>query len=91
MTAPLLLTEQEAADRLRICARQLRKARQEGRLHYVLNGRSIRYTIDDLESFVDSLRQVEPQCHPAPSSRRTIGRKQRGGQVIPFKVRQRGG
>jgi len=40
MTAPALLTEDEAAQALRVCARTLRKARREGRLSYVLIGRA---------------------------------------------------
>ncbi|WP_406693342.1 helix-turn-helix domain-containing protein [Sphingomonas cannabina] len=54
---PALLTEDEAADALKLCPRTLRKQRQAGRLPYVLIGRAIRYTLDDLTQFVESSRQ----------------------------------
>lgn len=67
----LLLTEAEAAERLRICTRTLRKARQEGALHYVLIGRAVRYTVPDLESFIESLRKVQTTCPPCRSESAT--------------------
>jgi hypothetical protein len=38
----------------------LRKERQAGRLPYILIGRAIRYTLADLETFVESSRQDKP-------------------------------
>lgn len=38
MANPILLTESEAAEALRLCPRTLRKARKAGLLHYVLIG-----------------------------------------------------
>lgn len=92
MTAqPILLTETEAADRLRLCARTLRKARQDGQLRYILIGRAIRYTVADLESFVDQLRQVQPACQPAPSTHRTSVQKRADRRVVvPFTGRNAG-
>lgn len=89
MTGQLLLTEAEAADRLRLSQRTLRKARQDGRLHYVLIGRAVRYTLSDLESYIEALRRVEaacPQPHrsPAPKAARSA---RRGGVIVPFTVR----
>jgi excisionase family DNA binding protein len=66
----LLLTESEAAKRLAVSPRTLRKARQTGNLHYVAIGRSIRYTLSDLESFIAALRQVHPCPSRAPSRKR---------------------
>lgn len=80
---PILLTEIEAAARLRLCTRTLRKARQDGQLRYVLIGRAVRYTVADLESFVDQLRQVQPACSPAKPTRRTSVPK-RSGVIVPF-------
>ncbi|WP_333882836.1 helix-turn-helix domain-containing protein [Sphingobium yanoikuyae] len=81
----ILLTETEAADRLSLCARTLRKERQAGRLRYVLIGRAIRYTVADLESYVEQLRQVPPACLPALPTRRTALAKRRDrGVVVPF-------
>jgi excisionase family DNA binding protein len=91
MNSQILLTEPEAAERLRVCTRTLRKARKEGTLHYVLIGRSVRYTVQDLESFGEGLRKVEPACPPPASTRRTsVSRAKRTGAVIvPFKERNK--
>lgn len=88
----LLLTEPEAAERLRMSPRVLRQARQAGELRYILRGRSVRYTIADLESYIEQLRQVSPcaapRHDPAPKKARSGGRK--SGVIVPFKARQRG-
>ncbi|WP_082370375.1 helix-turn-helix domain-containing protein [Novosphingobium sp. ST904] len=86
MSDQLLLTEAEAAARLRVCTRTLRKARQNGLLHYVLIGRAIRYTMSDLESYIERLRQVQPTCPPRHPTRRSTSPKGRG-QIVPFTVR----
>lgn len=99
MTPPILLTETEAAAALRLSPRTLRKARADGQLRYVLIGRAVRYTMADLESFVDTLRQVQPQCStPAPRSisKAAAARSARGAVIVPFhrrgsKARQRDG
>jgi hypothetical protein len=77
------LTEAEAAEALRLCPRTLRKARADGRLSYVLIGRAVRYTMRDLESFIDASRQDAQPCEQRPT--RTITR--RTGKVIPFSAR----
>ena len=97
MSQQLLLTEAEAADRLRLCQRTLRKARQEGLLHSVLIGRAVRYTVADLESFIDALRQQVPapclKQEPSPLPRAQPARKGRGASarqsaaIIPFTAR----
>jgi Helix-turn-helix domain len=79
----LLLTEKEAVEALRISARKLRQARDAGTLRYVLIGRAVRYTPDDLKQFVDSLRQVKPPC-PQEVHKRTGTGTRRSGKVIPF-------
>lgn len=84
---PLLLTEDEAAERLRVCARTLRKARQEGLLHYILIGRAVRYTVSDLESYIERLRQVHPTCPPKRPTRRISQPSRSGGEIVPFTVR----
>lgn len=78
-----LLTEDEAAERLRVCARTLRKERQAGRLPYVLIGRAVRYTLGDLESFIERARHQEPPARRQP----TQGRKVRGntGNVVSIR------
>lgn len=81
--AVFLMTESEAADALRLCPRTLRKARQEGRLGYVLIGRAIRYSISDLESFVLAARQDNLVARPTSK-----GTARRGGGIfVPFTKR----
>jgi hypothetical protein len=82
-----LLTEAEAADRLRVCTRTLRKARHAGLLHYVLIGRAIRYTLGDLESYIELLRQVQPACPPKEPTRRISQPSRKGGEIVPFTQR----
>lgn len=86
MTAPALLTEQQAAEALQICTRTLRKARQQGRLTYVLIGRAVRYTHSDLDRFIESSRQEQMPC-PRPRPTRSIG-KTAPGKIVPFSARQ---
>lgn len=86
MSAPALLTEPEAAAALHVCTRTLRKAREEGRLHWVKIGRRICYTPEDLAAFVDAARQCKAQrssALPAPIPRRG------GTTIIPFSKRDR--
>jgi len=87
-SAPLLLTETEAAELLRLCPRTLRKARADGHLRYILIGRAIRYTLRDLEAFVDSNSRKEATCPPADHSAPKI-RKRRSGEIVPFTARPR--
>lgn len=85
MTAPALLTEAEAAQALSVCTRTLRKARQEGKLSYVLIGRSVRYTVSDLEAFIEASRQDAQPCEKQKVTK-TI-RKRQTGEIIPFSKR----
>jgi len=84
MTAPALLTETEAAEALRLCPRTLRKARQEGRLTYILIGRAVRYTMSDLESFIEASRQDSQPCRQ-PMHRSSV--KRQSGNIVPFSAR----
>lgn len=87
MTRQLLLTEAEAAARMRLCQRTLRKARKAGTLHYVLIGRAVRYTEQDLETFIDSLRTVQPQCQPKSAPAKSAKPARKSGVIVPFTVR----
>lgn len=89
MTRQLLLTETEAAQRLSLSPRTLRKARSEGKLRYVLIGRAVRYTDDDLTTFIDSLRTVQPACPPKPQPTRSTRSARKTAQIIPFTDRNR--
>ena len=84
MNRPALLTEPEAAEALRVCTRTLRKARQDGRLTYVLIGRSVRYTMEDLQSFIEASRQDAQPCEKP--TRRVTARPR--GKIVPFTARR---
>lgn len=90
MTEQLLFTEAEAAERLRVCKRTLRKARQDGLLHFVLIGRAIRYTLGDLESYIDSLRKVKAPCPPQRPPARSTPPSSKKGVIVPFTLRNAG-
>ena len=86
----LLITEAEAVKAMRLSARTLRKARKAGTLHYVLIGRAVRYTVEDLTTYIDSLRQIEPPCQQ-PVPKRTSASTRHSAKVIPFHRRNAGG
>lgn len=80
--AVLLLTEAEAAERLKIGERTLRDLRRRGLIRYVaLTARKIMYRPEDCADYVESrVRQNDPPARagrPRRTSRRT-------GIVIPF-------
>lgn len=85
---PLLLTETEAAEALRLSARTLRKARTDGRLRYILIGRAVRYTMEDLESFIESLRQGQVQCAKTTSRSAARRRNRASAEIVPFRRRR---
>lgn len=52
---PDLLTEKQAAERLRVCTKTLYNMRRRGEIPFVrLKGRVIRYRIQDLDAFIAS-------------------------------------
>lgn len=82
----LLMTEAEAAERLSLCTRTLRKARQEGALPFVLIGRAVRYTMADLESYIEKQRQTAAPCQPSANvMRRPV--KRHSAVIVPFTER----
>lgn len=64
-----LYSEAEACVMLSVCEKVLRRARKDGQLRYVLIGRSIRYTMDDLDDFISKSRQEGEPCQS--TSRKT--------------------
>jgi len=77
-----LLTEREAAERLRVCERTLRGLRKRGLIRYVaITKRKIMYRPEDCAEYVESrLRQESPandRAAPRPIRRRS-------GNIIPF-------
>ncbi|WP_083836123.1 helix-turn-helix domain-containing protein [Sphingomonas elodea] len=86
--ASALLTETEAADRLKLCTKTLRKERKAGRLPYILIGRAVRYTLDDLESFIAKARQDTTQCQSTNRVSRPTTTTTSSGTVVAFTARQ---
>lgn len=67
-----LLTSIEAAERLRICERTLRKARQRGEIAYIaVSDRRVAYTVEDCDAYIESRRRRDEKC---PSTK-TLGRR----------------
>lgn len=90
-TSKVLLTEDEAAARLRVCGRTLRRERQAGNVPYILIGRCVRYHPDDLERLIESKRIAD---QPAPTKRtgrggRKVARNHGEGGIVPFSERER--
>jgi excisionase family DNA binding protein len=88
MTEPLLLTEEQAAERLLLHPRTLRKLRQAGEIRYVaLAGRKIAYRPEDCAAYVE--RHVRQAVNDQPKHRpgRTVGNR-RGGNILTFSARQ---
>lgn len=76
-----LLTEAEAAARLKVCTRTLRKMRQRGEIDFVLIGGAIRYSLADLARFIDERRtRCDSTKEQAPPTGGTIS----PGRVIAF-------
>lgn len=93
MTAPMLLTETEAATRLGISDRTLRRERQAGHINYILIGRRILYDLSDIQAFIDRARITpESTATPRPIARGRRGKANRpGADIIPFSQRQNRG
>lgn len=69
-----LMTEDEAAQALRLCAKTLRKARQQGELSFVRIGRNVRYSESDLAQFIERSRECLSTSAPARRSGNTRSR-----------------
>lgn len=69
-----LLTESEAAHSLQVCAKTLRKARQQGELSFVRIGRNVRYSESDLAQFIERSRECLSTNAPARRTGNTRSR-----------------
>ena len=85
-----LLTSAEAAARLRICERSLRKLRKAGLIRYIAKGeRGVLYRDADCEEYLASRERRDEPCQlPAktPQPRAKAGRIV--GNIIPFSERR---
>ncbi len=70
MTAPAqlpgLMTEEQAAQWLACCTRTLRALRNEGKITYVRLKSGIRYTLGDLQAYVESQRTCRSISEKVP-------------------------
>jgi excisionase family DNA binding protein len=86
VTAVTLLTEDEAAAQLKVCARTLRKERQAGRLPYVLIGRRVLYSPSDIATLIERARVLEaPPALGRRGGKVSVNRKT--GNIVPFSLR----
>ena len=85
-SAPLfdeLLTEAEAARRLRIGERTLRELRRQGKIRYIaLTARKIAYRPEDCAEYLEARLRVNEPCETAARPKRRSQR--RTGKIIPF-------
>lgn len=72
--SPELLTEAEAAARLRVCTKTLRKERKAGRLTFILIRGAIRYSPEDIADFIEKARQCPSTNDQAPRTGNTTSR-----------------
>ena len=63
-----LLKEADAATWLGISPRTMRKLRRDGQVHYILIRTAIRYSLSDLQSYVERARQCPSIKEKAPRS-----------------------
>jgi hypothetical protein len=91
MTEPLLLTEEQAAERLQMHPRTLRKLRQTGQIRYVRpTERMIRYRPEDCAAFIERQAVVETPVELGQLRPRGRARPQRkdSGNVLSFTARR---
>ncbi|WP_375194754.1 helix-turn-helix domain-containing protein [Sphingobium sp.] len=70
MSGPVLLTPTEAAKRLHISDKTLRRLRQQGHIRYVaITERKIRYRPEDCDAYVSARVREDDQCQS--TSRKT--------------------
>ncbi|WP_145073425.1 helix-turn-helix domain-containing protein [Sphingobium wenxiniae] len=63
MKPPILLTPEEAAQRLHVSDKTLRRLRQQGHIRYVaITQRKIRYRPEDCDAYVASRVREDHQC-----------------------------
>jgi excisionase family DNA binding protein len=83
-----LLTHEEAADRIGVCAKTLRQLRKQGLIRYVaVTGRLIKYRPEDIEAFIESRGRVDVPAARPRHAVRPVGIR-RSGNIVPFSVRQ---
>ncbi|WP_430459106.1 helix-turn-helix domain-containing protein [Sphingomonas parapaucimobilis] len=84
-----LLSPQEAAKRLSVCTKTLRRLRQGGHIRYVaITDRKIRYRPEDCDDFVASRARKAPECPSTSRKTRRISTLTSSSKVVDFTARQ---
>lgn len=86
-----LLTEREAAERLRLAPRTLRELRSMGKISYVrLTPRNIAYRPEDCDEYVAScLQRQTPAQDPRPKGIKRSAAPAKAGGIVPFSQRNK--
>jgi hypothetical protein len=82
-----LLTHDQAAERIGVCAKTLRQFRKQGLIRYIaLTGRKIAYRPEDCDAFIESRATFDVPCQP---TQRRRGRQLRSSaNVVSFMARR---
>lgn len=88
MTSVQLLTEEQAAQALKLCVSTLRKERRAGNLPYILIGRAVRYAPDDLSTFIERKRQIAVVPTVTTHKGRKASANRSKGNIVPFSARE---
>ncbi|WP_294243183.1 helix-turn-helix domain-containing protein [uncultured Sphingomonas sp.] len=84
-----LLTPDQAAHRLSVCTKTLRRLRQDGHIRYVaITDRKIRYRPEDCDDYVASRARKAPECPSTSRKTRRISTSTSSSKVVDFTARQ---
>ncbi|MGO1304080.1 MAG: helix-turn-helix domain-containing protein [Sphingomonas parapaucimobilis] len=84
-----LLTPDQAARRLSVCTKTLRRIRQDGHIRYVaITDRKIRYRPEDCDDYVASRARKAPECQSTSVKVRRISTSTLSSKVVDFTARQ---
>ncbi|WP_197418454.1 helix-turn-helix domain-containing protein [Sphingomonas sp. CCH9-F2] len=85
----VLLTPAEAAARLHLCTKTLRRLRREGHIRYVaITDRKILYRPEDCDEFVASRARKAAECPSTSRRTRPTTTSISSGKVIGFTARR---
>ena len=90
MLAPILLTEEQAAEILHLAPRTLRDLRSKGKIRYIRQSpRKIAYTPEDCADYIDAHRtQDEPPCPSTNQRKAASGTTIFSGNVVGITARR---
>ncbi|WP_428480375.1 helix-turn-helix domain-containing protein [Sphingomonas beigongshangi] len=84
-----LLTPEEAAKRLHVCTKTLRRLRTNGQIRYVaITDRKILYRPEDCDDFVAACARKAPECPSTSRKTRRISTSTSSGKVVAFTARR---